>query len=247
MKKVFASFVVVAAALVASGCSNSSSTSELSVSAASSLTGSFTQLAKMFETAHPGVTVKLNFGASSALAEQINAGAPVDVFAAASPTTMKTAVDAGNVQTPVAFTTNTLELAVPQANPAKISSVADLAKPGTKLVVCVKEAPCGTAAEKLLANARLTVTPVSLEPDVKSVLAKVAANEADAGIVYVTDVKAAGSDVTGIEIPSDVNVSSEYQIGMTDRNAELAKQFVEFVQSDAGQQVLSDAGFARAS
>ena len=233
------------AALLATACSSGPTTTELNVSAAASLTGSFTQIAHDFEATHPGVSVKLNFGSSSALAEQINAGAPVDVFAAASPATMKSVVDAGNIANPVPFTGNTLELAVPPTNPADITSLADAAISGTKLVVCVPQAPCGAAATALFENANLAPTPVSLEPDVKSVLAKVIANEADAGIVYVTDVKSAGGSVTGIAIPSDMNVYSEYEIGATSRNPELANAFVTFVNSTAEQQVLLDAGFAR--
>lgn len=232
-------------ALLAAACSASGTTTELNVSAASSLTGSFTQIAREFEATHPGVTVKLNFGASSALAEQVNAGAPIDVFAAASPATMKSVVDAGHISSPVPFTGNTLELAVPPSNPADISSLVEVVKPGTKLVVCVSQAPCGAATATLFANAKLTPTPVSLEPDVKSVLAKVIANEADAGIVYVTDVKSAGGSVTGIAIPRDVNVYSEYEIGATTRSPELANAFVSFVNSAGAQQVLLDAGFAR--
>lgn len=231
-------------ALVLSACTGTSNTKELTVSAASSLTSTFTEIAAAFEATHPGVTVKLNFGGSSTLAEQINSGAPVDVFAAASPATMATAVKAGNVNNPVAFTGNTLQIAVPKANPAQVSTLADLAASTTKVVVCAKEVPCGAAAAKLFEQNKLTVQPVSLEPDVKSVIAKIAANEADAGVVYVTDVLAAGANVTGFEIPTNMNVYTEYEIGATTRNRELADEFIAFVQSTPAQIVLTKAGFA---
>src|SRR4051812_47018525 len=163
----------------------------LFVFAAASLTETFTSLGKTFETAHPGVTVKFNFGGSSALAQQITQGAPADVFAAASPATMKIVTDAhGAASTPAVFARNRLEIAVPPGNPGKVKTVEDLADPKLKVVECAPEVPCGAAAVKALGAAKVTVKPVSQEQDVKAALTKVRLGEADAALVYRTDVQA---------------------------------------------------------
>jgi molybdate transport system substrate-binding protein len=219
----------------------------VAVFAAASLQGTFATLAKQFEAAHPGVTVKLNFGASSALAQQINQGAPADVFASASVTNMAQVASAGGASASTNFVKNVMEVAVPPGNPAHVTALADLAKSGVKVALCEPQVPCGATAAKVFANAGLTVKPVTLEADVKSTLAKVELDEVDAGLVYVTDVLAAGSKVKGIEIPADVNASTEYPIAALTKaaNSTGAQAFTAYVLSPTGQRVLSAAGFEK--
>jgi molybdate transport system substrate-binding protein len=230
---------------VSTGCGSSTDATTLTISAASSLTGTFTALGRAFEESHPGITVTFNFGGSSALAEQIVAGAPVDVFASASTATMDTVMSSGRAVAPVAFATNSLAVAVPPANPGAIRHLADLARPGVSVVVCQASVPCGAAAGTLFTNAGLTVTPVSLEPDVTSVLAKVTTDEVDAGIVYVTDLAAVDDAVAGISIPDNINVTTTYMVtALSDsRRPDVAAQFVAFVLSAEGQRTLTQAGF----
>lgn len=220
-------------------------TGEITVLAAASLTESFTTLGKQFEAAHPGVKVTLSFGASSALATQVTSGAPADVFASASAKTMDAVVAAKAASDPKTFAENVMEIAVPPANPGKITGVNDLASPGVKTALCQAQVPCGATAAKVFTNAKLTVTPVTLEPDVKSVLSKVTLGEVDAGVVYVTDVLAAGDKVKGIEIPADVNASTSYPIASltASKNAATAAAFVDYVLSAEGAKVLTAAGF----
>ena len=218
------------------------------VSAASSLTGTFTAIAKAFEAAHPGSKVTLNFAGSDALAAQITGGAGVDVFAAASPKTMATVTDAKDgIGAPLNFVRNELEIAAPPSNPKKIATLADTTKSGVKLVLCAAAVPCGAAATKAYAAAKLTAKPVSLEQDVKSVLTKIELNEADAGIVYETDVKAAGSKVTGIPFPEAAQAIATYPIvGVTTgKNPAGGAAFIAYVLSPAGQAVLQAAGFLK--
>ncbi|MEO6700708.1 MAG: molybdate ABC transporter substrate-binding protein [Jatrophihabitantaceae bacterium] len=248
------------AILLVAGCGSSSKstapsanaggstlTGTITVLAASSLKDSFTTLAKQFEAAHPGVTVKLSFGASSALALQINQGAPADVFASASVKNMTQVSDAGGASKSANFVKNVMEIAVPPSNPAKIAALADLAKSGVKVALCQSQVPCGATAAKVFSNAKLTVKPVTLEADVKSTLSKVELNEVDAGVVYVTDVLAAGTKVTGIQIPADVNASTEYPIAVLSKapNSAGAQAFTDYVLSAAGQSVLTAAGFEK--
>lgn len=231
----------------ASGSSAEEITGTVTVLAAASLTETFTTLGKQFEAAHPGVTVKFSFAASSALAEQANNGAPADVFASASVKNMTLVTEAKNADTPTIFVKNAMQIAVPASNPANITTLADLAKPGVKVALCQAEVPCGATAQKVFDNAKLKVTPVTLEEDVKSTLAKVELNEVDAAVVYVTDVKAAGDKIKGIEIDPAVNASTEYPIATLTNapNAVGGKAFMEYVLSAEGQQVLADAGFAK--
>jgi len=221
-------------------------TGSITVLAAASLTESFTTIANDFEAAHPGSTVTLSFGPSSGLATQVVNGAPADVFAAASTKTMGTVVDAGYASGPTNFATNSMTIVVPSKNPAKVDSLDDLTNPDTLVAVCQAEVPCGAAAATVFGNAGLTVKPVSEEADVKAVLTKVSLGEVDAGIVYVTDAKAAASDVTAIAIPAADNATTKYPIAAISKapNPALAKEFVAYVLSDAGQAVLAQAGFA---
>jgi molybdate transport system substrate-binding protein len=246
------------ALVVLTGCSSSKSKSDqtasaggnsitgtITVLAASSLTEAFNTLAKQFEAAHPGVTVKLSFGASSALALQITQGAPADVFASASGKNMTQVVSAGEASTSTNFVKNVMEIAVPPSNPARIATVADLAKSGVKVALCQTQVPCGATAQQVFDNAKIKVTPVTLEADVKSTLTKVETNEVDAGVVYVTDVRSAGNKVTGIPIDSSVNASTEYPIAALTKapNAAGAAAFVAYILSPAGQQVFAADGF----
>jgi len=225
----------------------SSPSGKITVFAAASLTESFTELGKRFEAARPGTDVAFSFGASSGLAQQIMQGAPADVFASASARNMQQVVDAKAAAAPVTFAQNSMQIAVPASNPARIAALADLAGPGVKVALCAAEVPCGTVARQVLENAGLAVTPVTNESDVKATLTKVKLGEVDAGLVYVTDVRAAGPEVTGIEIPDGVNASTAYPVAtLTEsRNATLATAFVDFVLSAAGGDVLSAAGFDR--
>jgi molybdate transport system substrate-binding protein len=217
----------------------------LTVFAAASLTESFKALGRTFEAAHPGVKVTFNFGGSSALAQQITQGAPADVFAAASPATMKTVTDAGDATAPKTFVKNRLEIAVPPANPGKIVALKDLANAKLKVVLCAPQVPCGAAAIKALGAAGLKVTPVSQEQDVKAALTKVELGEADAALVYRTDVKSAGDKVKGIDFPESLKAINVYPIAVLAKapQAALAQEFTQLVASAQGQQVLQQAGF----
>jgi len=225
--------------------SASSSTGTITVFAAASLMGTFTQLGKQFDAAHPGDTVKFSFGPSSGLATQITSGAPADVFASAAPANMDTVVTAGDAANPQDFAKNTMEVAVPPNNPAKVKSVNDLAKSSVKVALCQPQVPCGVVAAEVFKNASIKVKPVTLQPDVKSVLTQVELGSVDAGMVYVTDVMAAGSKVKGVQIPSSDNASTLYPIATitNSKHKSIAQSFVTYVLSPAGQQVLTAAGF----
>jgi molybdate transport system substrate-binding protein len=264
-------FTVIAAALGAcalAGCSSSSSTSAptsasasatgsasgpasatgaITVFAAASLMGTFTQLGKQFEAAHPGDTVKFSFGPSSGLATEITSGAPADVFASAAPANMTTVVKAGDASSPQDFAKNTAEVAVPPNNPGQVTSVNDLAKSSVKVALCQPQVPCGVVAAEVFKNAGITVKPVTLQPDVKSTLTQVELGSVDAGVVYVTDVKAAGAKVHGVPIPAGDNASTLYPIDTINGSADksVAEAFVAYVMSPAGQQVLTAAGFQK--
>ncbi|HZC69093.1 MAG TPA: molybdate ABC transporter substrate-binding protein [Jatrophihabitans sp.] len=217
----------------------------IAVDAASSLTEAFDTLKSQFEAAHPGTTIKITYGASSDLSTQISQGAPVDVFASASTTNMD---DLGDQAVhPTNFVVNTLEIAVPPGNPAGIQSVEDLAKSDVKVAVCDPAVPCGVVAAQVFDNAGITVHPKASLADVKSTLAAVESGEVDAGIVYVTDVRAAGNQVEGVEIPSDVNATTTYPIAVLKDapNPVLAQAWVDYVLSAAGRKVLTADGFGR--
>jgi len=232
-----------------SGDSSASDESKtLTVYAAASLTSSFEEIGNQFEADHEGVTVKFSFAGSSDLVAQIQQGAPADVFASADTNNMDKATADDLVEgDPVDFATNTLEIAVPPDNPAGVASLEDVAKSGTKVVVCAAEVPCGAAAQGVEEAAGVDIKPVSEEQSVTDVLNKVTTGEADAGLVYVTDVKAAGDKVKGIAFPESSSVVNTYPIGALadSKNKGLAQAFVDLVTGDAGQQVLADAGFAK--
>ncbi|MET8993220.1 molybdate ABC transporter substrate-binding protein [Nonomuraea wenchangensis] len=218
---------------------------EVTVFAAASLTGTFTELGKTFEAAHPGTTVRFNFGSSATLAQQIVQGAPADVFAAASPATMKTVTDASLAASPVTFVRNKLQIAVPKDNPAKVDELKDLTDAKVKVALCAEQVPCGAAAVKALDAAGLKVTPVTLEQDVKATLTKVELGEVDAALVYRTDVIASAGKVTGIEFPEADQAINDYPIATLAKApaGDLAGQFVDLVLSQQGEDVLTKAGF----
>lgn len=236
----------------ASASSSSSSSDKISgtvtVFAAASLKESFEELGKQFEQEHPGTKVTFSFGGSDSLAASITGGAPADVFASASPKTMKIVTDAGDASgTPATFVRNQLEIATLPGNPDKVASLKDLTNADLKVVLCDEAVPCGAAAKKALDASKLKLTPVSYEEDVKSALNKVVLKEADAAVVYKTDVQAAGDKVEGVEFPESAEAINEYPITLIKDapNAEAAKAFIELVQSPEGQQVLTGAGFLK--
>lgn len=231
------------------GASSSSSakvSGQVTVFAAASLKESFTTLGETFEKQHPGTEVTFNFAGSDTLAASITGGAPADVFASASPKTMATVTDAGAAAgTPVTFVRNRLEIATLPGNPDRISSLKDLTGSGLKVVLCDKTVPCGAAARKALEASGLELTPVSYEQDVKAALTKVELKEADAAVVYKTDVKAAGDKVTGVDFPESAEAVNDYPITVLENapNPGVAKAFIELVKSAEGQRVLTGAGF----
>jgi molybdate transport system substrate-binding protein len=261
----FAVTIAALSAIAVAGCSSSSSSSSssapaaaasssapaalpagtLTVLAAASLQGSFTQIGKQFEAAHPGVTVKFSFGASSSLATEITSGAPADVFASAAPANMDTVVKANDASNPVDFAKNTAEVAVPPSNPAGVTQVQDLAKSSVKVALCEPQVPCGVVAAEVFKNVGITVKPVTLQANVTATLTQVETGNVDAGMVYVTDVKGAGSKVKGIVIPADENASTEYPIATVSSSKQMAtaQAFVAYVLSPDGQSVLKAAGF----
>jgi molybdate transport system substrate-binding protein len=212
----------------------------VTVFAAASLTEVFQQLGDEFSPEHPDVDIVFNFGGSSTLATQIVEGAPADVFAAASPATMTTVEDAGlTTSTPTPFASNELEIAVQPGNPSGVTGIVDFADPELAIVVCAVEVPCGAAAQNAFEAAGVTPSIDSYEADVKAVLARVQLGDADAGLVYRTDVLAA-DDVDGIELAEDTTTS--YPIATTSDSSN-ASAFLAFVLSARGQSVLQAAGF----
>jgi molybdate transport system substrate-binding protein len=223
-------------------------TGSITVSAAASLTDVFPVIARAFQKRYPGTSITFNFAGSSTLVNQAIAGAPVDVLATASESTMWKAVNAGVASRPWIYAKNAMAIAMPADNPASISSLTDLTRPGVLVGVCDIAVPCGAAASELLRINDLSLTPVTRELDVRALLAKVEAGDLDAGIVYVTDIRWAGSRVSSVSIPMRRNVETRYPIstvGQTD-NPTLAQAFVNYVRfSESAQGILRAYGFAR--
>jgi molybdate transport system substrate-binding protein len=217
----------------------------VTVLAAASLSGPLDQVAADFERAHPDVDVVISYGGSSALAEQIVSGAPADLFFSANESTMATVSEAGLTVDPQVLLTNVLEIAVPAGNPGGVTGLADFADPELVLALCDPAVPCGSAAEKLFEATGITPQVDTLEEDVKAALTKVRLGEADAALVYVTDVIAAGDDVEGIAVPEAFEVVNRYPIALlTDApNPVAAQALLDFVRSAAGRKVFTDAGF----
>lgn len=221
-------------------------TGTVTVFAAASLTESFTTIGRDFEAANPGSTVMFNFAGSSALATQINQGAPADVFASAAPAPMKIVTDAGNGDgNPTTVAKNQLVIAVPKGNPKGVRGLADLTEPGVKVALCAEQVPCGAAAKKALGAAGVKLTPVTLEQDVKGALSKVKLGEVDAALIYRTDAKAAAAVVEGVEFPESSGVVNAYPIIVVRDapNETGARAFVAYALSDKGAAVLTAAGF----
>jgi molybdate transport system substrate-binding protein len=217
------------------------------VFAAASLSDAFDELAVAFEEANPGVEIQLNLGGSSALREQILDGAPADVFASANETTMAEVVAAGRVTgSGEVFVTNRMQIAVPPGNPGGVTGVADFADPDLVNGLCTPEVPCGDFARQILDRADVDASIDTYEPDVRALLAKIEADELDAGIVYATDVLAAGDRVAAIDIPADVNVTAGYAIArlVGGANPGAGQAFVDFVLSADGRAILAAWGFS---
>lgn len=226
--------------------SDAGPTGEITVSAAASLTGVFTELGSAFERGHPGTTVRFNFDSSGSLATQIEAGALADVFASADATTLDRLVGAGLVDgSPVVFARNLLTIVVKPGNPGGVTSLADLAAAGV-VSLCAETAPCGRYAADVLSRAgvALPVETVTRAQNATATLAAVAGGDADAGIVYVTDAMAS-PDVDRIEIPERDNVVADYPVAMVAgaANPDAALAFVEYVAGDDAREVLEAAGF----
>jgi molybdate transport system substrate-binding protein len=223
-------------------------TGTITVHAAASLTDAFGDVADAFTLANPGTAVELNLAGSQALREQILAGAPGDVYASANTANMDQVVDAGAAEDIVIFARNALEIAVPAGNPAGVDGLDDLGDDDLLIGLCAAEVPCGDFGRRALDAAGVTAAPDTEEPDVRSLLTKVAAGELDAGLVYRTDVAAADAGVEGVAVPDEVNVVADYPVAvLTDAGAPaVARAFVDFVLSPEGQEILASWGFAAA-
>jgi molybdate transport system substrate-binding protein len=242
--------VLAAAALVLAGCGgddepsggSAASPAELKVFAAASLTAAFTEIGEQFTNAS-GTKVTFNFAGSQALATQIQQAAPADVFASADTANMDKVTDL--VGTPQNFAGNQLQIVVEKGNPKGVQRLMDLADPDLKVVLAAPEVPAGRYAAESLAKAAVTVKPVSQEDNVKAVVTKVSLGEADAGIVYVTDVTAGGDKVEGVDIPEELNVLATYPIATVraSRAQDQARAFMDQVLSAESQQVLEANGF----
>ncbi len=244
-----------AALLLVAGCGSDGSADAgspageeqtLTVFAASSLKQTFTEIGEQFESSHPGTTVAFSFAGSSDLVTQLQQGAPADVFASADTTNMDKATGDALIEgEPVDFATNTLEIAVPPGNPGQVAALTDLTNPSLNVVICAAEVPCGSATKKVEEAGGITLTPVSEESSVTDVLNKVQTGEADAGLVYVTDVKGAGDKVEGVTFPESSAAVNVYPVGAltTGKNQALAQQFIDVVSGPQGRTVLEAAGF----
>lgn len=255
MKRTFSSSLAVLLLAAVAGCGSddpdesAAEETTLTVYAAASLSAAFEQIAAEFESTHDGVQVEFNFAGSSDLVAQIQEGAPADVFASADEANMeKLTTDDLQGSDPETFASNTLQIAVPPGNPAGVESFQDLAASGLNLVICAPEVPCGAATQTVAESAGVELSPVSEEQSVTDVLSKVTTGEADAGLVYVTDVLVAGDDVEGIEFPESSSAVNVYPIATLaeSENADLAQEFVDLVLEETGQSILQDAGFAPA-
>ncbi len=216
----------------------------ITVFAASSLTDAFTAIGEAFERRHPGVGVTFSFGASSSLATQIEAGAPADVFASADRSDLDEIADAVRGR-PEVFARNRLAIAVEPGNPLSIRDLADTVEPDVLLVLCAPAVPCGSLARTAYQRAGVAVPDVASAEHVKAALTTVVLGEADAAVVYTTDIRAADGSVDGVRIPRRDNVVGRYPITVLreSEHPDLARAFVRFVRSDRGQRILGDLGF----
>jgi molybdate transport system substrate-binding protein len=232
-----------------SGCGSSSpAAGHIIVFAAASLKKTFTEIGARFNTENPGTSIEFNFAGSSDLVTQLTQGASADVFASADTKNMDKAAQEGLLAGgPVNFASNTLVIAVAPGNPKKITSFADLAKPDLSVVTCAPQVPCGSATKTVEQATSVTLNPVSEESSVSDVLNKVTTGQADAGLVYVTDAKGAGDKVTAVPFPESANAVNTYPIAVLKqaKNTDLASKFVDLVTAEGGQEILSQAGFAK--
>jgi molybdate transport system substrate-binding protein len=217
------------------------------VFAAASLTDAFEEVATAFEGVHPGIDVELNFAGSSALREQILEGAPADVFASADESSVEDLIVAGEATWGSTFARNELAIVVPAGNQAGVVGLADFGRDELLIGLCAEEVPCGRFGREVLSNAGDSPAVDTDEPDVRALLSKVEAGELDAGLVYRTDVVAAGRAVEGIEVPPEDNVVAAYAITVPEGSSEpdIAEAFVMFVLSDEGRSILESYGFER--
>jgi molybdate transport system substrate-binding protein len=244
------SLLVALALVVACGCSPSSpsGSEKIVVFAAASLKSAFTDIGRQFEAANPAVAVEFSFAGSSDLVTQLTQGAHADVFASADTKNMDKAAQAGLLAaSPVTFASNTLTIAVAPGNPKHITAFRDLTKPGTSVVVCAAQVPCGSATSKVEKAAGVDLRPVSEESSVTDVLNKVTTGQADAGLVYVTDAIGAGAKVTAVPFPEAAGAVNTYPIAVLKQSEspQLATKFVDLVTGEAGQKTLRAAGFAK--
>ena len=250
MKRTAALVFGLTALATLTGCSSNTpaDAQKITVFAAASLKKSFTEIGERFKTDNPGTAVEFSFAGSSDLVTQLTQGAPADVFASADTKNMDKVAKAGLLAVdPVNFASNTLTIAVAPGNPKKITSLKDLAQPGISVVVCAPAVPCGSATQNVEQAAEVRLNPVSEESSVADVLNKVVTGQADAGLVYVTDVQGAGDKVTGVPFPEAAGAVNTYPIAALKQSghADLAKTFVDLVTGEAGQKILAAAGFAK--
>ncbi|MBJ7340971.1 molybdate ABC transporter substrate-binding protein [Mycolicibacterium sp.] len=263
MKSILGIAVALSAATLVAGCSSSqtstagsttgsasptstSVTGDITVFAAASLKSTFTELGEQFKKENAGTAVTFSFAGSSDLVTQLTQGAPADVFASADTKNMTKATDANLVAVePRNFASNTLTIVTRPGNPMGIASFADLARPGTQVVVCAPQVPCGSATEKVEKATGVTLAPVSEESAVTDVLGKVTSGEADAGLVYVTDAAGAGNKVTSVPFPESSGAVNTYPIALLkeSKNTATAQKFIDLVTGPEGQKVLGAAGF----
>lgn len=247
MKRLASGLAVLALAACTTPAPATAST--LTIFAANSLKDVFPRIGAEFVKIRPGVTFRWSFLGSSDLATQINEGADVDVFASADEKQMSVVTETRRATRSRVFATNTLTVITPPNNPAGIGSLSDLNRPDIKEAICQETVPCGAATRKLAESTGLTLTPASEESKVGDVLTKVAAGEADAGLVYVTDAMAAADTVHSVPTPEAAAIVNRYPIAVTDasHDPELAQAFADFVLSETGQSLLREAGFGAAS
>lgn len=227
------------------GGGNGEVSGAVAVFAAASLTETFTQIGADFEAANPGTVVRFNFSGSSTLANQINQGAPADVFVSANPANMQIIIDAGSATGLATIVVrNQLVIAVPVGNPHNVTSLADLADPELKVALCAEQVPCGAASRAALDTGGVDLTPVTLELDVKAALSKLTLGEIDAALVYRTDV-AAEEAVEGVEFPESEAAINDYpMVVLNDApNPRAARAFTEYLRSEPATAVLLEAGF----
>lgn len=240
--------LTVAISLLAA-CSSQPGDTQITVLAAASLKVPFTEIAETFEREHPGTTVRFNFAGSSDLVAQLQQGAPGDVLATADEATMRAAQTAGLTSTPAIFTSNSMTIAVPMDDPGNVKSLSSLADPNLNVVVCAPQVPCGAATTRIQGASGITIDADSEEASVTDVLNKVATGEADAGIVYLSDVASQGGSVMAIDIPTDFNTTNKYPIAALSDAADgqVAQEFVDLVTGPEGQRSLKNAGFGQDS